>query len=236
MKFTPSFFLMALMANLGSVFSQNICDECLPAFEATTLPSVQAFCDDNDPLSQLPGFPSFATQCAENLQTAVFKYTLGETAECYGFSAMGLPSDLGGFQLQDFTATGLTSTSAFFPTSDGMTWTVYPQNVARLQGTIANANNIGAKFDVDLYFEFGSVGSQWPADAVPLNDAAAVGNASLDWRIWQIEPKLSKLVGREDLEGELIYLDASGLDISYPFQEGEGGNTVNSARGLGGEF
>tara|TARA_B110000003_G_scaffold133075_1_gene135123 strand:+ start:19649 stop:27697 length:8049 start_codon:yes stop_codon:yes gene_type:complete len=236
MKFTPSFFLLAMVANLASVFAQNTCDDCVPAFLSSSIPPAQAFCGNGDPLQQLPNFPDFEPNCDGGINVAVLKYTLGETAECAGSSASGLPMDLGAFQLGNFTATGLTSTSAFYPTGNGMTWTVYPQNLARLQGTIANANNIGAKFDVDFYFVQPTTGSQWIADGESLNTSSAIGDDALDWSIWRIKPQISKLVGREDLDGELIYVEPSVLDISYPFQEGDGGNTVSEARGLGGSF
>ena len=236
MKLTPSFFLLALATNLTFVKAQNTCDDCVPAFSSSTISPTQAFCGNGDPLQQLPSFPDFDQECSADMSVVVLKYTLGETAECAGSSASGLPMDLGALHLEDFTATGLTSTSAFYPTGEGMTWTVYPQNLARLQGTVANANNVGAKFDIDFYFRHPTTGSQWIADGENLNTSSAIGDAALDWNIWQIKPGISKLVGRDDMDGELIYVDNSVLDISYPFQEGDGGNTVSEVRGLGGSF
>ena len=193
-----------MVANLASVFAQNTCDDCVTAFLYSSIQPAKDFCGNGDPLQQLPNFPEFEPNCDGGINVAVLKYTLGETAECAGSSASGLPMDLGAFQLGNFTATGLTSTSAFYPTGDGMTWTVYPQNLARLQGTIANASNIGAKFDVDFYFVQPTTGSQWIADGESLNTSSAIGDDALDWSIWRIKPQISKLIGREDLDGELI--------------------------------
>ncbi len=186
MKLIPSFFLLALATNLTFVHAQNTCDDCVPAFDSSTIPPAQAFCGAGDPLQQLPSFPDFDQECSAGMSVVVLKYTLGETAECTGSSASGLPMTLGAFHLEDFTATGLTSTSAFFPTGEGMTWTVYPQNLARLEGTIVNANNVGAKFDIDFYFRNPTIGSQWLADGGNLNTSSAIGDAAIDWNIWQI--------------------------------------------------
>ena len=38
------------------------------------------------------------------------------------------------------------------------TWTVYPEDVARLQGTVYNNSNVNAFFEVDFYFDLGQLG------------------------------------------------------------------------------
>ncbi|MDA0940566.1 MAG: hypothetical protein O2990_06160, partial [Bacteroidetes bacterium] len=236
MRFERLFLLWAIFALTGAMHAQTSCENCSINFNSSEIAPVDAPCSEGSPLLLVPNFPAFTTSCTEGYWASVFKYTVGSTSECSGSRPVGLAANLGSIHLGDFTATGLTSTNKFNETAEGLTWTVYPENVARLQGTIANANDVTAQFDVDFYFNQGQSGADWVATGENVNDAAAGPGDVDDWTIWQIKPHMSKLVGQGTLAGHTLYLETSNVAVSYPFQEGNGANGVDNGNGLGGTF
>ncbi|MDG1674187.1 MAG: hypothetical protein P8H88_01955, partial [Flavobacteriales bacterium] len=226
----------AALTLTGVMHAQTSCENCTLAFTASSLTPVELSCSEGNPLLNLPNFPAFTTSCTAGYWASIFKYTVGTQSECTGTRPVGLASSFGSIHLGDFTATGLATTNKFNETAEGLTWTVYPENVARLQGTIANANNVTAQFEVDLYFNQAQSGAAWTATGGNVNDAAAGPGDVEDWTIWQVKPHISKLVGQGSLAGHTLYLESSNVAVSYPFQEGSGANGVDNGNGLGGTF
>ena len=132
--------------------AQTTCESCSLSFIPESLETVQTSCSEGDPLQALPNFPAFTTDCTNGYWASIFKYTTGSTTNCTAQRSIGLPNDLGSFQIGEFTATGLATSNHFNETEDGLTWTVYPENVARLQGVVCNINNSNAQFEIDFYF------------------------------------------------------------------------------------
>ncbi|MGB1384165.1 MAG: hypothetical protein ACPG6N_02885, partial [Flavobacteriales bacterium] len=236
MRFVPLLLVVLGFAVPLDTEGQTSCESCTLSFNSESLNPVEISCSDGNPLSALPNFPAFTTTCTSGYWASIFKHTTGSSTSCVAVRAGGLTSSLGTIQLQDFTATGLTSTNKFNESTEGLTWTVYPENVARLQGTVINANNVNARFEVDLYFNQGTSGAAWTAAGGNVNDNAATSDEVAEWTVWQIKPHISKLVGAGDLAGEVVYLETSNLLVSYPFQEGFGANGINGGLGLGGSF
>jgi hypothetical protein len=236
MRFERLLLLWAIFALTAALSAQTTCESCSITFNSSEIAPVEASCSEGSPLLLVPNFPAFMISCTEGYWASVFKYTVGSTSECSGSRPVGLAANLGSIHLGDFTATGLTSTNKFNETAEGLTWTVYPENVARLQGTIANANDVTAQFQVDFYFNQGQSGADWVATGENVNDAAAGPGDVDDWTIWQIKPHMSKLVGQGTLAGHTLYLETSNVAVSYPFQEGIGANGVDNGNGLGGTF
>ena len=147
-----------------------------------------------------------------------------------------MPAALGTVQLGEFASTGLVSSGHFNDLGEALTWSVYPENVARLQGTVYNNSDVSAFFDVDFYFSQSVSGADWIAEGGNVNDAAALPGDPETWSIWQLRPNISKLVGRGLLEGQIVYLSTSNSPQSYPFQVGVGANGVNLEQGIGGSF
>ena len=216
--------------------AQTTCESCSLSFIPESLETVQTSCSEGDPLQALPNFPAFTTDCTNGYWASIFKYTTGSTTNCTAQRSIGLPDDLGSFQIGEFTATGLATSNHFNETEDGLTWTVYPENVARLQGVVRNINNSNAQFEIDFYFVQGTSGAEWTTAGGNVNDDAADTEDIDDWTIWQIKPHISKLVGAGTLTGHVLYIESSNALHSYPYQEGNGANGIHNGNGLGGMF
>ena len=187
-------------------------------------------------MQAVPPFPAFNNTCTQGYWASTFKYTTGSAESCSGVRPVGLPSSLGTIQLGEFSSTGLTPSNHFNDLGSPLTWTVYPENVARLQGTVYNISNINASLEVDFYYELNGSGAEWTASGGNVNDAAANDDDVDGWTIWNLRPNISKLVGGGDLEGQIIYLKSSSSLLGYPLQVGTGANGVNAEQGLGGAF
>ena len=198
--------------------------------------TLEISCSEGDPLQAVPPFPAFNNTCTQGYWASTFKYTTGSAESCSGIRPVGLPSNLGTIQLGEFSSTGLTPSNHFNDLGSPLTWTVYPENVARLQGTVYNISNINASLEVDFYYELNGSGAEWTASGGNVNDAAANDDDVDGWTIWNLRPNISKLVGGGDLEGQIIYLKSSNSLLGYPLQVGAGANGVNAEQGLGGAF
>ena len=226
--------LTGLHASQGT--AQTSCETCDLSFVAETLETLEISCSDGDPLQAVPSFPAFNNTCTQGYWASTFKYTTGSAESCSGVRPVGLPSNLGTIQLGEFSSTGLTPSNHFNDLGSPLTWTVYPENVARLQGTVYNISNINASLEVDFYYELNGSGAEWTASGGNVNDAAANDSDVDGWTIWNLRPNISKLVGGGDLEGQIIYLKAPSSLLGYPLQVGTGANGVNAEQGLGGAF
>ena len=231
---TLGFFSLVLLALNGS--AQTSCETCSLSFIEESLDPAEIFCSDGDPLQALPNFPAFNTTCTDGYWASIFKYTTGTSSTCSAARPVGLPAALGTVQLGEFASTGLVSSGHFNDLGEALTWSVYPENVARLQGTVYNNSDVSAFFDVDFYFSQSVSGADWIAEGGNVNDAAALPGDPETWSIWQLRPNISKLVGRGLLEGQIVYLSTSNSPQSYPFQVGVGANGVNLEQGIGGSF
>ena len=231
---TLGFISLVLLALDGA--AQTSCETCSLSFIEESLDPAEIFCSDGDPLQALPNFPAFNTTCTDGYWASIFKYTTGTYSTCSAARPVGLPAALGTVQLGEFASTGLVSSGHFNDLGEALTWSVYPENVARLQGTVYNNSDVSAFFDVDFYFSQSVSGADWIAEGGNVNDAAALPGDPETWSIWQLRPNISKLVGRGLLEGEIVYLSTSNSPQSYPFQVGVGANGVNLEQGIGGSF
>ena len=220
----------------SQVTAQTSCETCDLSFVAETLETLEISCSDGDPLQAVPPFPAFNNTCTQGYWASTFKYTTGSAESCSGVRPVGLPSNLGTIQLGEFSSTGLTPSNHFNDLGSPLTWTVYPENVARLQGTVFNISNINASLEVDFYYDLNGSGAEWTASGGNVNDAAANDDDVDGWTIWNLRPNISKLVGGGDLEGQIIYLKSSNSLLGYPLQVGAGANGVNAEQGLGGAF
>jgi len=215
--------------------AQTTCEDCSIQFNVENLPDVEMSCSDGNPLQNVPNFPAFTSTCSA-YWTSLVKYTTGSYDECIGSAPASLPAELGSIQLSDLTASGIVTSNKFFETGEGLTWTVYTENIARLHGTIANANNVSALFEVDFYFDQSTSGQSWVDGGGNVNSTTATTEQVENWTIWQLKPYLSKLVGTGSLDGHVLYLENSSYVFSYPFQEGVAANGMNTNLGLGGSF
>ena len=230
-----AFGILLTGLHASQVTAQTSCETCDLSFVEDTLEPVEISCSEGDPLQALPNFPAFTYSCPD-YWVQIFKYTTGSSSSCSGNRPTGLPVNLGTIQLGEFTSTGLTSTNHFNDLGDPLTWTVYPEDVARLQGTVYNNSNVNASFEVDFYFQLEATGAEWVAGGGNVNDASANPGDVNGWTIWTLRPNISKLVGGGTLAGETIYLETSNSLQGYPLQVGVGANGVNAEHGLGGAF
>ena len=231
-----AFGILLTGLHASHVTAQTSCETCDLSFVAETLETLEISCSDGDPLQAVPPFPAFHNTCTQGYWASTFKYTTGSAESCSGVRPVGLPSNLGTIQLGEFSSTGLTPSNHFNDLGSPLTWTVYPENVARLQGTVYNISNINASLEVDFYYELNGSGAEWTASGGNVNDAAANDDDVDGWTIWNLRPNISKLVGGGDLEGQIIYLKAPSSLLGYPLQVGAGANGVNAEQGLGGAF
>ena len=183
--------LTGLHASQGT--AQTNCETFDLSFEEDTLEPIEISCSEGEPLEALPNFPAFTYGCPD-FWVQIFKYTTGSSSSCSGNRPTGLPVNLGTIQLGEFTSTGLTSTNHFNDLGAPLTWTVYPEDVARLQGTVYNNSNVNAFFEVDFYFDLEATGAEWVAGGGNVNDASANPGEVDDWTIWTLRPNISKLV------------------------------------------
>ena len=204
-----AFGILLTFLHASHATAQTSCETCSLSFVEDTLETIEISCSEGDPLQALPNFPAFSYDCTEGYWASIFKYTTGSSSSCSGNRPAGLPVNLGTIQLGEFTSTGLTSTNHFNDLGDPLTWTVYPENVARLQGTVYNNSNLDARFDVDFYFDLEGTGAEWVAAGGSVNDASANASDIEDWTIWTLRPNISKLVGGGALEGHAVYLKES---------------------------
>ena len=229
-------FLLGFGTLCAPSLAQDTCESCDLSFSASEVPTVVVACSEGNPLWAVPSFPSFTSSCNDGYWTSIFKSIVGSSTSCTGTRPQELSSNLGAVHLNLFTATGLVTTNKFNESADGLEWTVYPNNVARLHGMLINENNGDAQLELDFYFQQGTSASEWIASGGNLNpNAVALGDTS-SWTVWQIKPHISKLIGLGDLAGELIYIEPTSQVSGYPMQEGLGANGVNDALGLGGTF
>ena len=231
-----AFGILLTGLHASQVTAQTSCETCDLSFVAETLETLEISCSEGDPLQAVPPFPAFNNTCTQGYWASTFKYTTGSAESCSGVRPVGLPSNLGTIQLGEFSSTGLTPSNHFNDLGSPLTWTVYPENVARLQGTVFNISNINASLEVDFYYELNGSGAEWTASGGNVNDAAANDDVVDGWTIWNLRPNISKLVGGGDLEGQIIYLKSSNSLLGYPLQVGAGANGVNAEQGLGGAF
>ena len=228
--------VLTLLLHPNQGWAQTTCESCNLSFVAESLPPIELACSEGDPLDALPNFPAFQSDCANGYWTSIFKYTTGNASSCSAVRAVGLPAPLGSMQLGEFTSTGLVASNQFNDLGEALTWTVYPENVARLHGTIYNVSDVNAQFEVDFYFHQSVSGAAWLEGGGNLNDVMVEPEDVEAWSVWQLRPNISKLIGAGALEGQVVYLNNANAIQSYPFQIGMGANGVNTALGLGGTF
>ena len=240
MTFSNSIFASAVAAFWlfpVAAAGQAACDECDVSFAVDRLDTISFLCRDGSPLDAAPEFPAYSYDEDCGLPWAgFFKYTTGNMSSCEAIRPSDLPPTMGSIQVLDFTTTGLATSNAFNDNEEGLTWAVYEGNLARLFGTVQNANDPNAQFEVDLFFENGVSGETWTNNGNGINDDIANPSDVEGWTVWQLKPLMSKLVGLGNLDGIALYLTEGKADDDYRFQSGTGANGVNSNDGLGGTF
>ena len=228
--------LLAGMAFHGS--AQLTCDTCTFAFSPTSIAPIDWNCADGDGSAALPPFPSFSTTCAPgNYFAKSFRYPSLPTSTCLGEDPNSGGSTEAGMVLQSFTATGLVTSNQFFFTSEGLTFTTYSENRARLTGQMANGNNPNAILELDLYFDESFTGAEYMSTGGELDISSAEGTTGEDWSVWILKPYMSKFIGAGDLSGYHFVLDSTTLGSGTPLQVGgPGANAINLNDGLSGDF
>ena len=218
--------------------AQLTCDTCTFAFSQTSISPIDWNCEDGDGITALPAFPSFSTTCsAGNYFAKSFRYPTLATTTCEGEGPNSSGSTVAGMILQSFTATGLTTSNQFYFTSEGVTFTTYSENRARLTGQVSNGNNPNAILELDLYFDESVTGSEYLNSGGELDISSAEGSTGEDWTVWTLKPFMSKLVGAGDLSGYHFLLDSTTLGSGTPLQVGSlGANAINLNDGLSGDF
>ena len=240
MTFSNSLFATAVAAFCIlplSALGQASCEECPVSFNATSLDTIPFLCQDGNPLDAAPVFPAYTydQECGQPW-VGIFKYTTGNKTSCEATRPTGLPTTMGSIQVQDFTTTGLATSNEFNDIGDGLTWTVYDGGLARLHGTVYNANDLNAQLEVDFFFQNGVSGETWTDNGNNVNDNSATQSDVDGWTIWELKPLMSKLVGAGSLDGVALYLSESNAEDGYRFQAGTGANGLDNGQGLGGAF
>ena len=240
MTFYKSLFAtaVALLCFFPVVASgQATCDECEVSFDKERLDTIPFFCQAGNPLDSVPFFPAYTYDEDCGLPwVGTFKYNTGNTSSCEASRPSGLPSSVGSIQVQDFTTTGLVTSNVFNDVGAALTWTIYDGSLARLYGTVYNANDLNAQLEVDFFFENGVSGETWMNEGNEVNDNSANPDDIDDWSIWELKPLMSKLVGLGNLDGVALLLTESNAADGYRFQAGKGANGLDGNYGLGGTF
>ena len=217
--------------------AQTSCTPCNLEFNVPAVPVVEMGCGDGDVLMALPPFPPFTDGCNGDTWNLFFRHSTDWVHTCEvgnGTPAAGAERTM---RLVGLTSSGLVTSDLFVVTGAGLTWTSYPENVARLQGQVTNLADPNAGFEVDLFFDAQAPADAWVAQGGGLDVGAATGGAEAAWVVWSLKPYMSKLLGQGSLAGLQVVLTPSSFDNGYGFQEGaNGANLLNAQPGLGGHF
>lgn len=226
-------FLLAFAPLHGQQFLRITCDStCLPAFSAIP-DDVVVTCEEEFPGFEIPA----ATACPESPVANTPHVELDATSVTAhdAETALGEGVDwalwLGGFQ-----AMGHGASDYFHPFGGGMTFEQYANGTARLHGEIVNDTDPDQRFEVDLFLEAQSDYDQWTALGRLPKDDLGLG-AYVDWSYYEMVDTLSRLIGRGDFEGDMLYLDHMPFSKLFGFQVGENGaNNRNTNHGISGWF
>lgn len=168
-------------------------------------------------------------------QTLAF-HVIGSGADtvttCNATTAMGVGPD-GAVRLLGLSGTGLVTSDMFVETGAGLTLTQYANDVAILQGEVANEDNPDQRFEVFIVYENRVDGSDWGGG---FKHAMGCDPPTDSWDIYIMKDNQSHLLGRGAFEGSLLQLQHAPSSEFFGFQIGQGANDHNCNYGAGGWF
>jgi gliding motility-associated-like protein len=189
------------------------CDAVLPAFDAVS-----------------------ATACAESPVEAEIGLELTKSSgtSCITETALGLGDDwalwFAGFQAQGYGAS-----DNFIPSDGGLVFEQYDNGTALLSGEVRNDVNPAQGFEVRIFLQFAQDFDAWTAQGRLYKDVLGSMNYP-DWTYYEMVDTLSHLIGLDDMDGDVLYLDHMPVHRLFGFQVGEGANNRNANHGVSGWF
>lgn len=217
----------------GQSFLHVTCDaECTPALTSTPADSTFA-CDD--------AWPEIGEITGEGCTDAPIENLIGLDMDASVVTRYDVTTALGdgvdwALWLGDFDAMGLGASEHFVPTSAGLTLELYNNGTARFQGEVENDNISSQRFELDVFLQYAQDHDSWTAAGRLPKDDLGQG-AYVDWTYFELVDTLSRLIGRGDFEGDMLYLDHMPTSRIFGYQMGEGGaNNRNTNLGISGWF
>ncbi len=225
--------LLQTLPFYGQSYLRVTCDStCLPAIDSIPEDVVV------DCLTPFPDFDlGAASACAEAPIENMPSLSLDATSLTrYDVeTALGNGPDwalwLGGFE-----AMGHGASDYFLPTADGITFEQYANGTARFSGEMVNDSDPGQRFELEIFLQYGQDYDSWTAQGrLPKDDLGL--EAYEDWTFYEMVDTLSRLVGRGDFEGDMLYLDHMPVTRLFGYQVGDlGANNRNVNYGVSGWF
>lgn len=225
--------LLYPLSFLGQPFLHSTCDStCLPGFESVP-EDVSVDCLTDFPAFAIPGAEGCGEAPIQNFPSVELDATsiLQSDVEV----ALGLGTDwslwLGGFD-----AMGYGASEYFVPSAEGMVFEQFANGTARFTGEVVNDTDPGQRFELDIFLQYGQDYDSWTAQGRLPKDDLGLG-AYGDWTFYEMVDTLSRLTGRGDFEGDMLYLDHMPTSRLFGFQLGEdGANNRNTNYGVSGWF
>jgi len=231
-----SFLLVALMAASLSGWSQQFTIDTCNVGCAPTLDYAPADADISCDAA-LPNFDEVtATACVESPVEAEIglELTKSNGSACVAETAFGQGDDWA-LWFAGFEAQGYGASDNFVPTGDGLVFEQYANGTAQLSGEVRNDANPAQGFEVRIFLQFGQDYDAWTAQGRLYKDDLGTMNYP-DWTYYEMVDTLSHLIGLDDMDGDVLYLDHMPVHRLFGFQVGEGANNRNWNNGLSGWF
>ena len=158
-------------------------------------------------------------------------YSVGNATTAYG---MGPDAAI---RIYGLEMAGLADSDYFIETGDGLTFTQFANDIAILQGSVANELNPDQSFEVFYVFEDRTSGADWADQGKGFKYIYTCSDLPFDeWDIYMLKSDQSYLQGTGDFEGSLLQLNHAPSNGYFGFQVGLGANDHNCEYGLGGWF
>ena len=113
---------------------------------------------------------------------------------------------------------------------------LYANGTARFTGEVRNDTDPDQQFELDVFLQYRADYDEWTAQGRLPKDDLGLG-AYVDWNYFEMVDTLSRLIGRGDFEGDMLYLDHMPTSRLFGFQMGvDGANNRNTNMGISGWF
>lgn len=113
----------------------------------------------------------------------------------------------------------------------------YFNGTVHITGLVRNSTDPGQAYEVDMWLENERDWDEWSAlGRFYKDDYNLAGNNYLNWSYYEMVNVFSRLVGQDDLEGDVLELYHMPSDFFFGFQRGVAANNRNSNDGISGWF
>ena len=226
-------FCGLFLVGSGQDFLRYTCStDCQPALLTEPGDTLLA-CDD--------ALPPFGEILAEACPDTAVSQTVGLELDATTVTRYSVETAFGdgvdwALWLGGFDAMGHGASEHFVPHGDGVHLELYANGTARFSGEVRNDTDPDQQFELDVFLQYRADYDEWTAQGRLPKDDLGLG-AYVDWNYFELVDTLSRLIGRGDFEGDMLYLDHMPTSRLFGFQMGvDGANNRNTNMGISGWF